>query len=318
LTAWGVSPEDSKWWDSDAVTRFVEEFFSGRKEQVVDFKKLREAFSKETGLSARSAQGVLVCHPAVEVDRPDSRRRTVKLRENWQTFRRERGARAERPLQADRIVELARTKLLAAAAGELQLIEIVQQVETELGIQRPNIYAAISQSEEIETVAVEGSVLKICRLPGRIAVAFPQLATMMNAAWRAECERGTAKLTVEDVDIGLFILGRQFDQAMRQLLEAARDHAGMAVTEANIKLLHPRILWAVSHKVFHDEPTLNLLRTERNARGHEPAPIEERRAIMKFAPFLAGLYIDYLILIDQKIESFRQSKLARASREPTP
>lgn len=312
LAAWGASSDDEKWWDNDAVARFVEEFFSSRKGQIVEFKELREAFSENSGLASRSARGILAFHPAVEVDRPNTYRRTVRLRENWQTFQRERRSGSERPLQADRIVEVARAKLLAAPTGDLQVIEIVQHVEAELGVQRPNIYAAISQSDEIETVAVEGSVFKICRLPGRVEVAFPQLRNMANAEWRAECDRATARLTVEDVDIGLFLLGRQFDQAMRHLLETARDHAGMVVTKDQIKSVGTRIVWAVGHKVFHDEATLNLLKNERNARGHEPAPIEERRAIMKFAPFLAGLYLDYLLIIEQKIEIFRKASAAPA------
>lgn len=308
LTAWGVSSDEDNYWHNDAVAKFVEMFFSTRKGQVVDFKELREAFSKESGLSSRSARGILSFHPAVEVERPNTYRRLARLRPDWRSFERARNVRKGGPLQVDQIVELACAKLNAASTGALPLSTIVQQIETELGIQRPNIYAAISQSDEIETVAVEGSVLKICRLLGRMEATYPQLATIADVGWRAECERATAKLTLDDVDIGLFILGRQFDHAMRQLLEAARDHAGMPVTEKQIFSVGSRIAWAVSHKVFHDEATLNLLKHERNARGHEPAPIEERRAIMKFAPFLAGLYLDYLVIIEKKIQTFRPTQ----------
>ena len=305
LKAWEGASGDEKWWGYDDVAKFVEDFFAARGGRSVDFDELREAFSKATGAGIRSARGILAAHPAVDVDRSDYRKRTARLRDKWRSFKRERATSHTRPLQSERIVEAARTKLIASPSRELQLIQIVKQIEAELGVQRPNVYAAISQSNEIETIAVEGSALKICRLPGKVDAVFSQLNVICDPSWKAECERGVAKLTVDDVDIGLFILGRQFDHALRHLLETARDYAGMAVSDDHLKSLGKRITWAVNHKVFHDEATLNLLKNERNARGHEPSPVEERRAIMKFAPFLAGLYLDYLIIIEQKAGEFR-------------
>jgi hypothetical protein len=110
---------------------------------------------------------------------------------------------------------------------------------------------------------------------------------------------------VDEVDIGLFLLGRQFDYAMRLLLESARDHAAVPVLEGHLRLLQNRIDWAVTKGVFRDKATLSLLKNERNERGHEPPTVEERQAIMKFAPFLAGLYIDYLIMIDVRVRQIQ-------------
>jgi hypothetical protein len=120
--------------------------------------------------------------------------------------------------------------------------------------------------------------------------------------WKQECEKAVLKLTLEEVDIGLFLLGRQFDQAMRQMLEVARDSGSLPVLDGHINKLQNRIDWALNQGVFRDKATLNLLRIERNERGHEPPTLNERRAIMKFAPFLAGLYLDYLILIQDRID----------------
>ncbi|MEO6784941.1 MAG: sigma factor-like helix-turn-helix DNA-binding protein [Chthoniobacteraceae bacterium] len=310
LAAWGPSTSDENWWDGDSVADFVVSFLASRSGEVVDFKELREAFARETGLSRRSAQGVLAFHPAVEVDRSDSRRRTVRIRPNWESFRRERRTRKQRPLQAEHIVDLALKILAESTIGETQLVEIVRQIEAKLGIQRANIYAAIAQSDEIETVAVDSSPLKICRLPGRNRPAFPQLSKLTDMEWRLECERGTKMLTVDDVDMGLFILGRQFDQSMRHLLEGARDHGGMTVTDHHLKSLGNRINWAADQKIFSDPTILNLLKSERNARGHEPATLAERKALLKFAPFWAELYIDYLLIIEQQLRVFIACKMA--------
>lgn len=308
LTAWGDQAPDEALWGSDEVARFVEEFFKGRN-GTADFKLLREAFVKATGLSDRSAQGILMFHPAVEVERPDARRRIARLRSNWRTFRRPPNVRQDRPSQADLIVEAARAKLATTPSGELQLIDIVRRIERETGIKRPNIYAAISQSDELETIAVDHTALKICRLRGHRQIAFPNLTQLRNPVWKAECERAVAKLTLEEVDLGLFILGRQFDQSLRQMLECARDNGGMIVLDGHLKTISSRIDWALGKDVFRDKATLNLLRVERNERGHEPPTADEQRAILKFAPFLATLYIDYLVMIENKIRDFGSGQI---------
>ena len=301
LTEWGDSVGESNWVDKDETAQFVASFFVERGVTSVEFRELQEAFSQRTGLSARSARGVLSHHASVKVDRPDYHKRIASYEANWQSLP-ARSKTRHAPLQTEIIVDSAKAKLALVPTGERPLVEIVKELEDDLGIRKQNIYAAIKQSDELETIAVEGSVFKICRIVGRSFVTFPQLGALRNQAWRMECDRAIEKLNVDEVDIGLFLLGRQFDQAMRHLLEIARDHAGATVLDGHLARLQNRIDWAVSKGVFRDKATLNLLRNERNERGHQPPTIDERRAVMKFAPYLAGLYIDYLIMIDQRAE----------------
>jgi hypothetical protein len=301
LASWGDVVTEETWCDKDEVARFVQDFFFVRKVDAVDFKELNDAFAKESGLSSRSARGVLSQHPAVHVERPDHHKRIARFRADWKSVR---GVLKERvrPLQSEQLVDRTKALLRDAPTGELPLIEIVRRLEAEMRIQRPNIYAAIDQSDELEKIAVEGSVFKICRLRGRSDAKFPQIQDLRNIQWKQECERAVLKLTLEEVDIGLFLLGRQFDQAMRQMLEVARNSGSLPVLDGHINKLQNRIDWALNQGVFRDKATLNLLRIERNERGHEPPTLDERRAIMKFAPFLAGLYLDYLILIQDRID----------------
>lgn len=209
------------------------------------------------------------------------------------------------PSRASEIISTAVRILEAAPAGELPLIAIVKEIETQTGAGRPDIYGAIRLSKELETVAVEGTAMKICFLRGAAPAEFPQIRRILNSHWRSECRRGVAMLTVDEVDLGLFVLGRLFDQAMKLLLETARD-SGAPVLEGHLKTLKGRIDWALGEGMFADKSTLQLLKNERNERGHEPPTREEREASLKFAPFLAGLYIDYLILIESRIQPYRQ------------
>lgn len=304
LKVWGEGRSDTDWWGTDAVAAFVEDYFKNRKADTVEFRELRTAFMKETGFSDRSARGILAFHPIVDVLRPDDHSRFARIRADWRTFKRTRKRTNDRPLKADMIADEAVALLEAAPSGELPLIQIVQALEEKLNVVRPSVYAAVSQSEDIESVAVEGSAFKVCKLAGRNRPKFPGLKKINNTEWRSECQRAVEKLTLESVDIGLFMLGRQFDAALKSLLGAAGKDVSKPVSQHDLKTLNNRIEWAVRHGVFTDRATLNLLRIERNERGHQPPTADEREAILKFAPYLAELYIDYLILVENKIVEF--------------
>jgi len=198
------------------------------------------------------------------------------------------------------VVEL----LSCESTPELPLSRIAEVVEEQLGVHRLGCYSVIRQSEHLETVVLTGSDFKLCRLKGRSRATYPQLQRIRNREWATECKRGLKQLTVEHVDLGLFVLGRLFDQAMKQLLETGRE-AGLSVSEKSLGSLKNRIDWALREGIFSDKVNLNLLKNERNDRGHETPTMEEREASLKFAPYLAGLYLDYLGLIERQIRMWK-------------
>lgn len=303
LAAWGDEALEGAISD-ESVGRFIEDYVASHGGGAVDFKDLRKAFEVATKLGARSAAGVLATHPAVEVSLENSYRRTAVYRRNWHAKPVKHPYRRSAPLQADQIVEEATKMLLDSPLGELPLVDVVKSLAEQMGIGRPNLYSAIGQAPEIEKVLINGSAFKLLRLRNGKQPSFPQLDKLQTAAWRKECIRAVAKLTVDEVDIGLFLLGRLFDQGMTLLVQAARN-AGHPVSDGNLGKLNHRIDWAFSQGVLKDKATLTLLRVERNERGHEPPTLAERVALEKAAPFLAGLYIDYLILIEQQIASIQ-------------
>jgi hypothetical protein len=99
---------------------------------------------------------------------------------------------------------------------------------------------------------------------------------------------------------------------MKLLLVAARE-AGRPVSDGHLSKLQNRIDWAYTQGLFQDRSVLNLLRVERNERGHSSPPLAEREALLKVAPYLAGLYIDYLILIEQRRAAFEALRIAKKS-----
>lgn len=304
LTEWGENLDEDEWWSNDAVAQFVQEFFDERKVDTVEFRDLRLAFSETAGLGSRSASGILAYHPILETERSDDWRTLARIRPDWKNFQRMRRRGADRQTQAELIVEKIQQRLADCPSGELPLIELVKEIAKELNVIRQTVYGAVAAAEELETIPVDGSAFKICREVGRARPAYPAVERITILDWQSECHRGVERLTLEDVDIGLFILGRQFDAAMEQLLVAARNSGQFTVTEGQIKTLNNRIEWALRHEVLTDRTNLNLLRVERNERGHKPPALEERRSMMKFAPYLAELYLDYLLLIQEQISRF--------------
>jgi hypothetical protein len=289
------------------VSQFIRDYFKTAASQTVRFKELRKAFSKRFGLSSRSAAGVLANSPNISVTMANSYLRMATYRPDSDSSTVKGPYQRKVPLQSDLIVAEAKKLLAGCPSGELPLVEVVKSIESKMGIKRVNVYSAISQCEEMEKIAVEGSAFKVLRLRGAKRMDFPQLHQIRSKDWQKECERGLAKLTVTDVDIGLFILGRQFDNAMKLLLQAAKD-AGLPVLDGHMAKLNSRIDWAYNQGLFHDKPMLTFLRIERNERGHSPPTEQERRETMKYAPFIAGLYLDYLLMIEKHIEGYRTPK----------
>ncbi len=307
LVEWG-DRSDTQWWDKDEIGKFIDRFFDELGKSRTDFSNVRQAFIKASGLSDHSARGILARHPAILVERPDAHARLAVFQRDWKTRPAvSQPPRSRRPGVMDKISDALRAKLLRSPTKERPLIDLVKELEAELGVIRPTVYAVVSQSEEFEAVSVEDSAFKICRFIGETRPEFPRLSDLQTSDWRTECARGITHLNVENVDIGLFIFGRQFDSAMQTLLLAAQQHGSPPVAEHDLNKLYHRIEWALRNGVFTDKANADLLRIQRNERGHKPPSEEERRATMKFAAYLAELYLDYLIIVERKIEEWRRA-----------
>lgn len=279
---------------------FIDRFFRDLQKSRVEFSELRKELETLSGMPSKSAQGVLSFHPALDVERPDSRTRIAIYRPDWRLNPKQKGQHRERqPSVSNRICGALRELLNAEPTHELLLVEAVSKVTEHVGTTKPSVYAAISQSDEFEAINVESKVFKILRFAAGAKPDFPQIRLIKNGQWAAELERAVRKLTVMDVDVAIFMLGRQFDVAMKALVTSARERGMPPVTKDDDKSLSSRIDWALRNDFLHNAVTVKLLREERNARAHDEAPpVEQRERMIKDAPFLAGLYLNALIDIE--------------------
>lgn len=137
------------------------------------------------------------------------------------------------------------------------------------------------------------------KIPERV---FPQIARLQNGSLADEALRAVGKLTLEEVDIGLFMLGRLFEGTLRDFMKAAEITRTYLVKPSNYEKLVYMIDWAKSQSIISDPAALHFLRQGRNDRAHGAAPsVAERQIMLNSAGWMAGMYLDYIVFFaDQR------------------
>jgi hypothetical protein len=128
---------------------------------------------------------------------------------------------------------------------------------------------------------------------------------MTDPTLRESVEKAIQDLTEDDVDIGLFQLGREFEVIIKKCLVKGSEKGKLTLRQQLSKSptswrLVDMVDCAKANGLITDLGVANMLRQERNNRAHgSRPPLAERRALMNSAQYLAGLYIDYIILFDE-------------------
>jgi hypothetical protein len=116
-----------------------------------------------------------------------------------------------------------------------------------------------------------------------------------------QLKRAMSKLNVDEVDLGLFDLGRIFENELKDYLMIARDHAVIQVNQKDLQKLANMIDCVVREKVVTKGYYLHILREERNERAHGKIPnLEERKKLLNKAHYVADLYIQKIIFFNSK------------------
>jgi len=136
---------------------------------------------------------------------------------------------------------------------------------------------------------------------GGAALSFPQVERIEDEALRDNINRAIRYLNIEDVDLGLFHLGRLFEQELKSFLMEAREKGALEVNRKDLQRLASMIDCVERNGIIKKKHHLTLLREERNERAHgEIAGLTERKRLLQYAPFLGDLYIDYIILLHKR------------------
>lgn len=133
------------------------------------------------------------------------------------------------------------------------------------------------------------------------SLVFEQVQQIADTRIRENIQRALTHMTIENVDIGLTLLSKEFETTLKRYLLAARLKGKLQSTpnpDPDKWMLANMIECATKHKIIVDRPTLAYLKEVRNDRAHSPTPtLKEREILLKNIQFLVGLYIDYIKLL---------------------
>lgn len=315
LTTWGLATwsesKDAKIWSTVQVAEFVAEMFKKKRVKEMPFRDVRQALVEAANVTPRQAQGMLIHCPAI------MRRKGEKWGERFVELQNvSEGYIARKPYQRtkatlrERVADSVRKILEAQPNNEIMLADLMPLMLKELQCPKPTLYQYLSKLEFIESVAVPSSNTKIIRLKNAIKAAPIAIAQqIVTGALREAVVRGLQKLTEDDVDLGLFLLSKEFEATLKHYLAAANDQGKIVVNlgkdQTKWKLAN-MVDTARLNQIITDIGALQYLREQRNNRAHGEMPtLEERRLMLESAGHFAGMYTGYIKLLDDKYNELK-------------
>lgn len=138
---------------------------------------------------------------------------------------------------------------------------------------------------------------------------FPQIEKIDDPRVKNNIKRAVKNLSVEMVDMGLFYLGKIFEEQLQAYLLEAQEKNAFEVNRKDLYSTNKMIncLERNGIKLVNSGKYLNafhFLREERNKRAHGKTPsLEERKKLFREAGFLGDLYLDSIIAIQEHRKS---------------
>ena len=185
--------------------------------------------------------------------------------------------------------------------NEALVADTAKFVEKYTGCKRQTFYRYLGEMDSVDKREIAKKLY--CFIKPEIAPTpkFPKIDLIDEQKLRDNLLRATSNLTIENVDSGLFQLGKIFEGELKTYLQVVKDKNILSLTRKDIGRLVDMIDCVERNGIVKNKHHLNLLRQERNEHAHGEIPTEqERKRLMEQAPFLAGLFIDYITFFYEK------------------
>lgn len=301
LASWALTEST---WDPDAVASFVAALFKQQKTKEIEFRTLAEALSKAAGVSLRQARGMLNINPVVQTRREGWDKIFAIFQPDYNERLQQVGARFTRKKATRRhkFSETVREILESQTDKTMEIGVLIDQLVRRHGFKQSTAYGYLRQVDFVEKVVLPHNHTVLYRLKGQDQLIFPQIEEIPDAHVKSEIHRAIRNLTLDNVDIGLFLLGRQFEVVIKRALLKGSSKGVISlpsylITDATKWKLVQMVDGAKQCGLITDLGVANLLRQERNDRAHSAPPsLEERQALINSVQYLAGLYIDYILI----------------------
>ena len=223
---WGLAvwPEtrNAVVWNPEQVADFVAETFRAKGKNELEFRVVRLALMEAAGVSSKVAIGMLQTNPAIKTRKGDkSNDRYAILQSNYKDILSKPRTRpkSHKPTLFQQVDEAVHTILEQAPDKQVALADLISELQKKFAYNATTLYSYIGRLEYIERIDVPGSKTRICHLKGASTlVSFPQVAAIKNETLRAKIDRTLAFLNEDYVDIGLFLLGKEFEATLKAYL----------------------------------------------------------------------------------------------------
>lgn len=116
---------------------------------------------------------------------------------------------------------------------------------------------------------------------------------------RSNIIRSLKNITYNNVDLGLFDLGKILENELKLLLEQYKSLSLFEISRKELSNLNEMISCIERIGIQINKNDIHFLRQERNKRAHGHIPsLDERKELMFHAPFIVDLYIKYIALFN--------------------
>jgi len=167
--------------------------------------------------------------------------------------------------------------------------ELLRKVRASVGVSRSTFYYYVSKMPNIIRSPTVGKGT-VCTLAVETTPdAFPELEEINETKLVHELRLAIGLLDGEAIEMGLFHLGKLFEQEVRCFLDAAAARNVFPVSKRDRGRLADMLDCLERNGVITNKRTLEYLRQERNVHAHEV--LDDRESLRRDAPAIATLYI---------------------------
>ena len=292
--AWGYTkryePERSKTttrWSQDKVAELIEEIFQERKAKSMPFSKLLAAASEKMGKPPESCRVSIRKSPAIRV-RPISESSNRLLAQFVPDFR-DLPIMQKHKTRREQVWEAVEKLLRQSPSLSLPQQELLRKVRASVGVSRSTFYYYVSKMPNIIRSPAVGKGTVCTLAVEKTLDAFPELEEINDTKLVHELRLAVGLLDGEAIEMGLFHLGKLFEQEVMRFLNAAAATKVFPVSKRDRGRLADMVDCLERNGVITNKRTLDYLRQERNVHAHKV--LDNREALRRDAPAIAKLYI---------------------------
>lgn len=318
LAAWGDTSVSKEKLSSDIVTNKIkeamEEIFSAR--DVIPNAELVGLIRKKSGVSDATIRKAIRSCKEIEVLPGSGRSNSLKCNDLRLPSL---STKLSKTLLRNKVQE-AVVKVMSARSGvKIQKIDLYAEVSKLVDCVKPTFYRYLSEMNCIKQYDSDNKYY--CEMdaekPAISTISYLDLSPIYLCQENDVIEnviKATDKLNEMDVDIGLFELGRIFENLLRKYLEKSRENKIFDVFKKDTEKLVCMIECIERNKekipVKFKQHHLTILREDRNLRAHGEMPSKlEKQAILAKAPFIVEMYIDYIVKLSGLISDPNPGKV---------